>query len=257
MGHPAAGQRRHGRPVADLLGPADERGFADSDRVEDDVGGPGSLLAHLRVLGADADARRAGGHQEHGDTGAAGPRFAGAGEHDEQVRQRGVGDEALLPVQDPVAAVDTGPGAARRRVRAGAGFGQRERGDDLAGGDALQPLLLLHLGAEVDQHLARDAVVGAEHRPQRQRGVPELHRELDVLPQVQPETAPFRRDRVAEQAHLRRGSPQVVRDAVRGHDLVLPRHDVVADEAPHLGMDVREVLVADLVAHVSRFSDRF
>ena len=135
----------------------------------------------------------------------------------------------------------------------GAGLGQRERGDDLAGRDPLQPLLLLRFSAEVDQHLSRDAVVGAEHRPQREGGVAELHRELDVLPQVQPETAPFRGYRVPEQAHLRRGGPQVVGDAVRGHDLVLPRHDVVTDEAPYLGVNVREVLVANLVAHASRF----
>ena len=48
----------------------------------------------------------------------------------------------------------------------------------------LQPAGLLLVGAEPDQHLTGDAVVGAEHRPQRQRGVAQLHRQLDVLGEV-------------------------------------------------------------------------
>ena len=73
----------------------------------------------------------------------------------------------------------------------------------LAGGHPLEPLRLLLVGAEPDEHLAGDAVVGAEHRPQGKRGVAQLHCQLDVLGQVQAETAPLLGDRVAEQAHLR------------------------------------------------------
>ena len=97
-------------------------------------------------------------------------------------------------------------------VRSGAGFGQRERRDDVAGGDAGQPPCLLLLGAEPDQHLTGDPVVGAEHRAQRQRRVAELHRDLDVLDQVEPQPAPLLRDGVAEQTHLGRLRPQVRRE---------------------------------------------
>jgi hypothetical protein len=116
------------------------------------------------------------------DAGILGRRFPGAGECDKEVRDRSVRNEALPPVNDPVAAIAACAGAQVGRARAGSGLGERERCDRLAGGDALKPLLLLLIGAEVDQHQSGDAIVGAEHRPQRQRGVPELHRQLDILP---------------------------------------------------------------------------
>ncbi|GAF46491.1 hypothetical protein RW1_031_00750 [Rhodococcus wratislaviensis NBRC 100605] len=77
----------------------------------------------------------------------------GAGEHDEQVGQWGVGDDALLTGDDPVVAVAYGLGSQTGGGGAGAGFGEGEGGDDFAGGDELEPLLLLFVGAAVDQDL--------------------------------------------------------------------------------------------------------
>ncbi len=110
---------------------------------------------------------------------------------------------------------------------------------------AFEPAGLLLVGAEPDEHLAGDAVVGAEHRPQRQRRVAQLHRQFDVLGQVQAEATPLLRDRVAEQPHLLGLLAQIVGDPVVGEDLLLARHDRGADELTGLGQDLLEVVVAD------------
>ena len=101
-----------------------------------------------------------------------------------------------------VPTVANGFRAQARRIRPRAGLGQREGGHDVAGRHALEPAGLLLVGAEPDEHLTGDAVVGAEHRPQRQRRVAQLHGQLDILGEIQAEAAPLLRDRVAEQPHL-------------------------------------------------------
>ena len=219
--------------------------MADAHLVEVDVGGPRALLAHLGVLRADLDARGVGGHEEHRDPGAVGVGGPGAREGDEEIRGRRVGDEPLLTGDDPVRSVANGLGAQARRVGPGAGFGQCERGDDVAGRDALEPSRLLLVRAEADQDLARDAVVGAEHRPEGQRRVAELHGQLDVLSQVQSQPAPLLGDRVAEQAHLLGLVPDVVGHPVVVHDLELARHHHRPDEVSGGVEDVAEVLVTD------------
>jgi hypothetical protein len=142
----AAGQRRHGRPVAGGLVAADERVGGNADLVEGDVGGPRALLAHLRVLRPDLNPGRVRGNEEHRDAGILRRGFGGAGEDDEQARDRCVGDELLLAVDHPALPVAAGPGVQTGRVRARARLGQREGGDHLARRDPLQPQLLLRLG---------------------------------------------------------------------------------------------------------------
>ena len=53
---------------------------------------------------------------------------------------------------------------------------------------------------------------------------------FDVLGEVESQAAVLLRDRVAEQAKLRRGRPQVGGDLVGLHDLGLARHGPEADE---------------------------
>ena len=149
------------------------------------------------------------------------------------------------PLITQSAAVTDCLGPQARRVGAGAGLGQRERRDDVAGGDPLQPRRLLLVGAEPDEHLTGDAVVGAEHRPQRQRRVAELHRQLDILGDVETESAPLLRDRITEQAHLPGLLAQVVGDPVVGENLLFARNDGGADEVAGLGQDLLEILIAD------------
>ena len=70
-----------------------------------------------------------------------GPGPAGAGEDQRDLGPGAVGDEHLLAGQQPVVAVPVGPGGEVAGVRAGAGLGQPEAGQRLAGGQPGQPLL--------------------------------------------------------------------------------------------------------------------
>lgn len=247
MCHAPAGEGGHRGLVADVDVAADECRRRDADTVEVDVGGPGALLAHLAVVLGDRDACRLGGHQEHGDAGTVLVGGTDPREGDEQIRQRCVGDEALGAVDDPVAVLLLdGLGAQTRGVRPGAGLGECERGDHLARGDALEPRGLLLVGAEVHQYLSGDAVVGAEHRPERECGVPELLRQFDVLRQVEAEAAPLLRNRVAEQSDLLGGRDQISGNRVVVGDLPFPRYHPGPDELVNSVLDLGEVLGTDL-----------
>ena len=203
-------------------------------------------MAHLAVVRADLEAGGAGGHEEDGDARIGARGLAGAGEDDEQPGDRRVGDEPLGPADHPLAGVADGAGAQPCRVGAGAGLGEGEGRDDLAGGEPLEPGGLLLVGAEIDEHLPGDAVVGAEHRAQREGRVAELHRQLDVLDEVEAEAAPLLRDREAEEAESGRGRPQVGGQGIGRHDLVLPGHDPGPDELAGRAQDLGEVLGRDL-----------
>ena len=130
----------------------------------------------------------------------------------------------------------------RRRVGAGVGLGEREGRDDLAGGQARQPLLLLLGGAAGEQHLPGDAVVGAEQRAQRRRGPAELHRELDLLAHREPDAPELLGDREAVEPHRLALLAQLGGHLVGGLDLVLARHHLLAHELAHRGQDVGEVI---------------
>ena len=106
--------------------------------------------------------------------------------------------------------------------------------------------MLLLVGTEPDQDLTRDSVVRTKHRPQCERGVPELHRHLDVLHEVQAETAPLLGDGVTEQSHLGGLCSEVVRDGVGCHDLELAGNDPLSDEV----VDLLEHIHEDVVGHL-------
>ena len=110
------------------------------------------------------DAGRVGFHDESRDAARALVLRVGARHQREDAGVRRVGDEALGAVDDVVVAVADGRGAQRRGVRAGVRLGQRERGDQLAGRQPRQVLLLLRLGAVDQDALRADAHRGAEER---------------------------------------------------------------------------------------------
>jgi hypothetical protein len=89
--------------------------------------------------------------------------------------------------------------------------------------------------------LAGDPVVGAEHRAERRRGVAEFEGKLHVLGQREAQSAVLGRERIPEQAHVRRGLADVGRDRVGVLDLVLARDDLVADEHPDRVKNVGEL----------------
>src|SRR6185312_12933104 len=82
-------------------------------------------------------------------------------------------------------------------------------------------------------------------RPQRQRGVAQLHRELDILHEIQPQAAPLLWNRVPEQTHVLGMVTQVVGYSVVGQDLLLAWDYDVAHEVTGLSQDRLEIFVGD------------
>jgi len=160
-------------PDADPLGTTDHRLRRHPNIVEIHVGRPRAELAHLVVARAHSQARRVTRHQERRDAAGRPGLRVGTREDHEHVRDRRVRDVALRAVQHPAVTDGTCGGGQSGRVRSGLGLGEGERRGDLAARDARQPALLLLLRTALEQHVARDAVVGPEHRAQRRRGVAE------------------------------------------------------------------------------------
>jgi hypothetical protein len=99
---------------------------------------------------------------EHGQTLVAGDLGVGAHQERHDVAARRVGDPGLV-AGDPVdIAVAHRPSFERAQVRAGARFREDRRGQDLAGGDARQPFLLLLLGAAQADQLGGDLRAGGK-----------------------------------------------------------------------------------------------
>ncbi len=154
-------------------------------------------------------------------------------------------DTSVESLGHPIAAVTNGLGSQASGGGSGAGLGQREGGDDVARRHWLEPALLLLIGAEADENLSGDAVVRAEHRPQRQRGVAQFHCQLDVLDKVEAKAAPLLRNGVAEQAHRLGLLAQITGYPIVGQDLLLARDHRGADKLTGRLEDRLEVLVRD------------
>ena len=131
------------------------------DVGEGQLAGVGGVPAELLELLRDLIARHLALEDQERDAVVAAllRRLAGA---DEEVGANAVGDEGLGAVDD-VAAVDAlGEGGDAGDVGAGAGLGDPERADLLAGDPGDQPTLFLLLGAEVEDRRHRDRGVGVE-----------------------------------------------------------------------------------------------
>ena len=133
--------------------------------------------------------------------------------------------------QLPVA--ELGGRRGRAGVRAGAGLGQPERGEPLAGGEVGQPLLLLLLGPEQEDR----------HRPERGvRGDRDRHRRVDprqlldrdrVRERVAAAAAVLLGDRDAHQPELGHLGDELVREAVLAVELLGDRRDLLERERAH------------------------
>ncbi len=133
--------------------------------LEHHLGGVDALVAHLVDLAGDGDAlgglaeahlllHEEGGHVLVDRVGA----LVGLHQYGDQVGRAAVGQPHLL-AGDLVAVVGLhGLGLDRGDVGAAAGLGHREGAPDLAGGHLRQVLLLLLLGAVLDQHVGHDEV---------------------------------------------------------------------------------------------------
>ncbi len=136
-----------------------------------------------------------------------------------------VGDEGLGAVDDVVLAFSHCLGLDPLEVGTGAGLGHRDGGHDRAGGHLGEPLLLLLLGAVVQQVVRDDAAV--------QRGSPaavtdaSLLLDQDRLVEERPASpAILLRDRRAQQPQLAGAGPQLTVDAL------------VVDEPLDVGLDL-------------------
>ena len=130
--------------------------------------------AHLRLEPRDREARRVGLDDEGGDAAVARVRI-GLREDGVEVRDAGVRDEALRAVEDVLVALAPRRRPHRGRVGAGAGLGQRVRGQPLARGEPRQVALLLLVAAgELEAERAE-----LLHREDQGRGRADLRHLLD------------------------------------------------------------------------------
>ena len=177
--------------------------------LEHHLGGVDALVAHLVDLAGDGDAlgglaeadlllNEEGGHVAINRVVA----LVGLHQYGDQVGRAAVGQPHLLAGDDVALGAVVGPcglGLDRRDVGAAAGLGHRERAADLTGGHLRQVLLLLLLGAVLDQHVghdevgvddARDAHPAAGDLLDRQRvGQQRLAQPVVLLGDHQPEEA--------------------------------------------------------------------
>ena len=188
LAHHVEGAPRHPEPAHAVVDPTrDEAVLGDQEPVallpEQRVGAePDVLVADLGVAAEHAvvlvrllhvgdvahevDTGRVDRDEEH--RGALVRRRVGVGDrhHDEEVGDRAVRGEPLVPVEDVAVAVADCAGPELGRIRAGGvGLGHRERGPDLAVEQRVEPALLLLVGARERDDLAvtRVGCLAAEH----------------------------------------------------------------------------------------------
>ena len=138
---------------------------ASSKRIEPGVG---RAEAELRLLPPRRDAGVARLDEKRGD------RAVELREDDRQLGDAAVRDVALLAVEDVLVAVAAGGRLDSGDVGAGAGLGERDRGEAaLLGGEPRQPALLLLLGARTEQRPH-----GEHRRPDRRSQAGAAPREL-------------------------------------------------------------------------------
>ena len=157
----------------------------------------------------------------------------GACHHDHDVGQLPVGDERLLAVQHVAVSVADRGGADALQVAARAGFGHRDRRDQLARAVAGEPSVPLLRRAEPVQVRPDHVVVQLEHRPAG-AGPGQFLVQDHVEPVVGLAAAAVLLVQVdAEQPGPSRGQPRVA-----GHDpvplpLLVVGRDLLRDESPH------------------------
>src|SRR6185503_1730843 len=142
---------------------AEDRAGADVHVLQDELARRRSTDAELLLLGAGREARRRALDQERREVLA-----VDLGEHREQVREAGIGDE-LLRAGQAIAAVGLAVGACLggERIAAGAGLRERIGGEPLAARELRQIPLLLIFAAIVDGRERSDAGVRAPRDAER------------------------------------------------------------------------------------------
>src|SRR5882757_5652689 len=120
----------------------------DAHIVEEDRHVGHAANAHLAVLLAEGESLALGVEDEGRDAVGA-LAFAGAGEHQDEMRYRAEGDVDLAAVQHPAVAVLHRARLHRRHVRPGARLGDSDGGEGAALGGQAEIVALLLFGAEI------------------------------------------------------------------------------------------------------------
>ena len=239
--HRADGADRHQQPLPGEVGHdqleaavllAEQVLGRDLDVGEGELAGVGGVPAHLLQLRRHLVAGHLALEDEEGDAAVAAllGRLAGA---DEEVGADAVGDEGLGAV-DHVAAVDLlGGGADAGDVGAGAGLGDAQGADLLAGDSGDQPALLLLLGAEVEDRRHRDRGVGVEPGgdPAGAAGAGQLLDPDRVVQVGAALAAVLLGELQPEEAELGAAPVELTRELPRRLPLVDVRRDLLGDEA--------------------------
>ena len=214
----------------DLVALADlaQEVLAGDHRIREDQGPRGAALdAGLLLLRAQAHARRSLLDHEGGEVLA-----VDLGEGDVDVGEAGVAEPHLLAVEDPALAVrrEDRPRLRVHRVARRGRLGERVGADPLSGREAGQVLLLLRLGAEVDDGQRADA--GVAHEGDREAAVAgRLLRDEAAAHLVEAEAAVLLRDLDAQQPQLARLAQERPGGLVlQGEDLGDPRHHLLLHE---------------------------
>ena len=136
-----------------------------------------------------------------------------------------------MPLKHVAVAVARGPRLYRGGIGTDIRFGQRERGNHVAGREFGQVGLFLFLRTVDQDALRADGHIGTESRTEGGRGVGDLVGHPHLLRNRQAQPAVFFGDRQAEQAHRLHLVDKGRRDRIRGVDLGLGRNQAFIDEA--------------------------
>ena len=131
------------------------------DVVEEQLGGVLAVHADLVEVAAPLEAVHPPFEDQQRQPGVTLGRVGLRGD-DHEVGVDAVGDERLRAVDDVLVAVTDRRGGDAGEVGAGAGFGHRDGGDQVAGGDAGHPAFGLLVGAVLDEVRRADVVVEGE-----------------------------------------------------------------------------------------------
>jgi hypothetical protein len=188
----------------------------DPDVVEEQFGGVLGVQPDLVELAAAGEA--AGARFDHDQAEAAGTGAGvGAGDDYDEVSVDATGDERLLPVDHPLAAVAHRGGAYALQVAAGARLGHRDRADQLAAPHTGQPAPLLLVASEIVDVGKDDVVLKREAGGQRGGADPgQLVEDDDLVAVVGlPAAAELLGDAETDDALLAGGEPDLPVDEPR------------------------------------------
>ena len=157
-------------------------------------------------------------------------RGVGLRHDDDEVGEFTVGDERLLPVEDPLVTVTHRRGPYPGEVAAGTRLAHRDGGHDVTGAEPRQPPLTLLLGGQVGQVRRDDVVVQPEPEAGHTRGDDLLDEDRVEAEVLLPAAAVLLVDVHAEQARRARLAPDFPVDDAGLVRLVVVRHRLAGQE---------------------------